>query len=236
MWKKLDPKNLPRNCGALLVTNNIDARDAFDRRSHVWLVDMVHVCEIEAWGIYAFDDAGRRQPMNLTHYIPLADVDRLVQERDEARQFAEMAAKKYNDFLVECANNTAVTCAFCAAIFPPGTPRHGDGELAAHIKVCEKHPLRAAESQLAAVTQELEAWKSSGAKTRLDALRRLQPRIAAEVKSWEDAAAEAPGGDRGEAHDISTVKLLDAVLALLSAPSTHHCEENDERTDAIART
>lgn len=63
----------------------------------------------------------------------------------EARTFAEMAAAKYNELLATCAENTAVTCAFCGNVYPAGTPRSGVGELADHIRVCEKHPLHAAQ-------------------------------------------------------------------------------------------
>ncbi len=73
--------------------------------------------------------------------------ERWLAERDEARRFAEAAARQYNDLLATCAENTAVTCAFCGVVYPAGTPRHGDGLLAEHIRVCEQHPMRALEAE-----------------------------------------------------------------------------------------
>ena len=66
---------------------------------------------------------------------------RLTAERDEARRFGEMAAARYNELVATAADNTAVTCAFCGEVYPPGTPRHGDGILAEHILTCQKHPI-----------------------------------------------------------------------------------------------
>lgn len=38
-----------------------------------------------------------------------------------------------------------LTCVYCGTAYPEGTPPHGSQILTDHIKVCEKHPLRAAE-------------------------------------------------------------------------------------------
>jgi hypothetical protein len=38
-----------------------------------------------------------------------------------------------------------VTCVYCGQEYPPGTPTSQADALTAHIKVCEKHPMRAAE-------------------------------------------------------------------------------------------
>ena len=66
-------------------------------------------------------------------------------ERDEARRFgAEAGQRYYNALLIASCD---VTCAFCGATYPRGTPRHGDGALADHIKVCPKHPMRDAEAE-----------------------------------------------------------------------------------------
>jgi hypothetical protein len=44
----------------------------------------------------------------------------------------------------------AVTCVYCGHAYPAGTPASGSevSTLTEHIKVCVKHPLRAAEAQL----------------------------------------------------------------------------------------
>ena len=74
-----------------------------------------------------------------------AVIANLRAERDEARAFGEKSAKQYNDLL---ADSQVVTCAFCGQEYPRGTPRHGDGGLAAHIEVCPKHPLAEAQERI----------------------------------------------------------------------------------------
>lgn len=68
--------------------------------------------------------------------------DRCVRESNakvEAREFAEKAAQQYNELL---AASQVVTCAYCGEQYPRGTPRHGDGALDAHIKICAQHPVQ----------------------------------------------------------------------------------------------
>jgi hypothetical protein len=64
--------------------------------------------------------------------------------------------------MIEQFPNGITSCAFCGAIYPQGTPRHGDGALIEHIKVCPQHPMREAEAerdQLAMLVQgALDAW------------------------------------------------------------------------------
>ncbi len=83
-----------------------------------------------------------------------ARVTALELERDEARQFGENAARQYNELLAWV---NIVTCAYCGKEYPRGTPRHGDGLLAEHIKTCEKHPMRQAESALARHIEQAHA-------------------------------------------------------------------------------
>lgn len=42
-----------------------------------------------------------------------------------------------------------ITCVFCGQEYPIGTPSHGSAILTEHIKVCNRHPLRKAESDIA---------------------------------------------------------------------------------------
>ena len=46
-------------------------------------------------------------------------------------------------------NGQIITCVFCGQEYPIGTPTHGSAILTEHIKVCERHPLRKAESDVA---------------------------------------------------------------------------------------
>lgn len=65
---------------------------------------------------------------------------RLETERDEAREFGEKAAKLYNDSLT-------LTCAFCGVAYKEGTPASRHDDLTAHVKVCDKHPMRDGEKR-----------------------------------------------------------------------------------------
>lgn len=40
-----------------------------------------------------------------------------------------------------------LTCVYCGHEYPQGTPAAGSKVLTDHIKICEKHPLRAAEAE-----------------------------------------------------------------------------------------
>lgn len=48
-----------------------------------------------------------------------------------------------------------ITCVFCGQEYPIGTPTHGSKILTEHIKVCERHPLRKAESDVALLRSAL---------------------------------------------------------------------------------
>lgn len=82
--------------------------------------------------------------MSLEHEDAEVRAVKAERERDEARRFGEDAAAKYNDAILAL---RIVTCAFCEHEYPRGTPRHGDGELSEHIKVCPKHPMRDVERE-----------------------------------------------------------------------------------------
>ena len=42
-----------------------------------------------------------------------------------------------------------LTCVYCGHEYPQDTPSHGEGVLTAHIKTCERHPMRKAEQEIA---------------------------------------------------------------------------------------
>ncbi len=48
-----------------------------------------------------------------------------------------------------------LTCVYCGQQYPRDTPTHGSPVLTAHIRTCEKHPLRAAEAQIAQLRKAL---------------------------------------------------------------------------------
>ena len=42
-----------------------------------------------------------------------------------------------------------LTCVYCGQAYPQDTPAHGSQVLTDHIRVCEKHPMRKAEADIA---------------------------------------------------------------------------------------
>ena len=42
-----------------------------------------------------------------------------------------------------------LTCVYCGHAYPQDTPAHGSQVLTDHIRVCEKHPMRKAEADIA---------------------------------------------------------------------------------------
>lgn len=66
-WKKIT-KELDRR---VLVTNNINARDAHGQMSHVWIGFIIKSAEPEKYGKFvAFDEADRKI-LDLTHYCEI---------------------------------------------------------------------------------------------------------------------------------------------------------------------
>ena len=70
------------------------------------------------------------------------------EERDEERDWVR---KMHREAQV-------LTCVYCGHAYPPGTPASGSEALTAHIKMCEKHPLRATEAKLKKAEEERDAW------------------------------------------------------------------------------
>lgn len=85
-------------------------------------------------------------------HVPFLDdaVRTLLAERNEAREWVERMHKE----------TQVLTCVYCGTAYPPGTPASGSDVLTAHIKVCEKHPMREVEMQLAAALREIEQLKA----------------------------------------------------------------------------
>lgn len=81
-----------------------------------------------------------------------ARIAALEADRDEARRFGEEAAKRYNELI---AQGPTLRCAFCDEVYPPGTPATQHESLTAHVRVCEKHPLRADLARLRAFARDV---------------------------------------------------------------------------------
>lgn len=55
-----------------------------------------------------------------------------------------------------------LTCVYCGHEYPQNTPASGDAVLTEHIRVCEKHPLRKAESDKAKLRAALIGLVGAG--------------------------------------------------------------------------
>ena len=71
-----------------------------------------------------------------------------------------------------------LTCVYCGAAYPEGTPPHGAKILTDHIKVCEKHPLREAEAKILKLRKALIGMVGAESKEELEqmeAVMRMTP-------------------------------------------------------------
>ena len=80
-----------------------------------------------------------------------SDGEFLLRLVDEARKWAEETVRAIR-------SERTVTCIFCGQAYDKGTPDSQDAVLYEHIKVCEKHPLRAAEQKIKEQAEELRIW------------------------------------------------------------------------------
>lgn len=72
----------------------------------------------------------------------------LLAERNDARAWVRRLT----------ATERVLTCVYCGKAYPPGAPDHSADVLTAHIRTCEKHPMRALLDRCAAL-ELLEAAK-----------------------------------------------------------------------------
>ena len=63
-----------------------------------------------------------------------------------------------------------ITCVYCGFNYPTGTAPHGESVLTDHIKVCEKHPMRALEKQNSVLRKALSGLIGAETKDELKAL------------------------------------------------------------------
>lgn len=67
-------------------------------------------------------------------------------------------------------NKNTLTCVYCGTAYPEGTPPHGSQILTDHIKVCEKHPLRAAEATILKLRSALSGLVGANSKEELETM------------------------------------------------------------------
>lgn len=63
-----------------------------------------------------------------------------------------------------------LTCVYCGMAYPEGTPPHGAKILTDHIRVCERHPMRKAESVIADLRKALAGLVGLSKKEELEAM------------------------------------------------------------------
>ena len=87
-----------------------------------------------------------------------------------------------------------LTCVYCGAEYPEGTPPHGSKVLTDHIKVCDKHPLRAAEVTILKLKEALEGLVGASDKESLELM--------------EMALRVMPGIERDKIASINAIHIL----------------------------
>jgi len=78
---------------------------------------------------------------------------------------------------------SVVTCVYCGHEYPDGTPTAKHDLLTSHIKVCEKHPMREAESRIERLRKALSELIGAETKEELEAMEaamRMMPGIEAD--------------------------------------------------------
>ena len=61
-----------------------------------------------------------------------------------------------------------ITCVYCGHLYPEETPTSGAEVLKEHIKICEKHPMREAESKISILRKALIGLVGSEEKEELE--------------------------------------------------------------------
>lgn len=95
-------------------------------------------------------------------------------------------------------NGRILTCVYCGHEYPQDTPAHGSQVLTEHIKVCECHPMRKAESDIAMLRAALAGLIGSDSE--------------AELRQMEAALRLLPAPDADKAVSINAIHALLATM------------------------
>lgn len=87
-----------------------------------------------------------------------------------------------------------LTCVYCGHEYPQDTPAHGNQVLTEHIKVCEAHPLRKAEADIAILRSALTGLIGAESET--------------ELRQMELAIRSMPVPDADKAVSINAIHAL----------------------------
>jgi len=95
--------------------------------------------------------------------------------------------------------DTIITCVYCGQEYPQGTPSHSHESLTAHIKVCEKHPMRKAEQDIKLLRDALVGIIGSDSRE--------------ELLTMESMVRMLPAPDADKAVSINAIHALLATMA-----------------------
>jgi hypothetical protein len=100
-----------------------------------------------------------------------------------------------------------LTCVYCGQEYKQGTPAFDDGVLTAHIKICERHPMRKAEQDIAILRAALVGLIGADSEH--------------ELRQMETAMRLLPAPAEDKAVSINAIHALLATL-----PNLHEQIEN----------
>lgn len=98
--------------------------------------------------------------------LSIGDIERVKLAKAEASRLLGSAMDELNEQggAPEASGESVVTCVYCGHQYPDGTPTHKAELLTAHVKVCDKHPMKRVRAALAALVgadtrEELQAMR-----------------------------------------------------------------------------
>jgi len=130
-------------------------------------------------------------------------------EREEARRFGEMAAAKYNELLER---GKELRCAFCDELYPPGTPPTQHEALTAHVRICQKHPMRDVERDARRCRAECDNMETAWRYVNVLLEEAVSKRDAARADLAQALAASALYKDSRDKARAALVDLMHAIL------------------------
>lgn len=146
--------------------------------------------------------------MNKIEYWSL-DCDILGGPKDRAVKIATAQMPEIAKDIANAMNapgDPVVTCVYCGHEYPDGTPTAKHDLLTAHIKVCEKHPMREAEARIERLRKALSGLIGAETKEELEAM--------------EAAMRMMPGIEADKIAGINAIHaLLSEVNAKMEAPN-----------------
>lgn len=137
---------------------------------------------------YLFDDVFEPEAASVLCEFN-EDIDDLAIELEHTRYQLAKAEKRKNACQI-------LTCVYCSHEYLQDTLTHGVDVLTSHIKVCEKHPMRKAEANIATLRSALIGLVGSGDE---EILRQMETMV---------RALPAPESDK-----IVSVNAIHALLA-----------------------